>query len=290
MPNELVKKVNKKTLSTAEKTVINSQWNSIKEYTLRQIENRKAELLESGSGVVSNDLNIGKLLVMSDVSGSMTGDPMDVSIGLGILISEICNPAFRDLVLTFSGNPNFHSLKYFHGFVDKVQSMNDANWGWNTDFEKAMNLVAGVIEKNNLNQEDIPDILCISDMQFDAAIGPTGYGSNSTSTPWSTTFDNITKLFSDLGTKMYGKPFKAPNIIFWNVRATPGFPASSTDKGVVLMSGYSPSLLKFVLSGEMSTEESEEGKSEKITPRDMLQKILSESKLDVIRQELDNLF
>ena len=227
---------------------------------------------------------------MSDVSGSMSGDPMNVSIGLGILISEICNEAFRDLVLTFSESPEFHNLSGIEGFVNKVSYMSDASWGMNTNFEAAMNKIASVIETNNLSQKDIPDILCISDMQFDQACpayNSSYYGQSSNPAYKSTALTNIKKLFHDLGLKMYGEPFTSPNIIFWNVRATSGFPAKSDDEGVVLMSGYSSSLLKFVLSGEMSDEVEEDGTVKKITPAEMLQKVLSESKFNIIRNELD---
>ena len=38
---------------------------------------------------------------MCDVSGSMHGQPMEVCIGLGLVVSECSHPAFRDRVLTF---------------------------------------------------------------------------------------------------------------------------------------------------------------------------------------------
>ena len=69
-----------------------------------------------------NNTDTGNLIVMSDVSGSMSGDPMLVSIGMGILISEICHPAFRDLVLTFSDNPMFHDLSNCSTFCEKVET------------------------------------------------------------------------------------------------------------------------------------------------------------------------
>jgi len=48
-----------------------------------------------------------------------------------------------------------------------------------------------------------------------------------------------------------GVPYTPPIIIFWNVRAdTVGFPVTSDQKGVMMLSGYSPALMKFILSGE----------------------------------------
>lgn len=44
--------------------------------------------------------------VMSDVSGSMSGVPMNVSIGLGLVISQLNkHPKFGQRVMTFETNP-----------------------------------------------------------------------------------------------------------------------------------------------------------------------------------------
>ena len=43
-----------------------------------------------------------------------------------------------------------------------------------------------------------------------------------------------------------------PNIVFWNVSSKGGAPAKVNDKGVALVSGYSPSILTSILDGEMS--------------------------------------
>ena len=62
-------------------------------------------------------------------------------------------------------------------------------------------------------------------------------------------------LFHQVGMQVHGRPLNPPNIIFWNVRAdTFGYPAAADQKGVMLLSGYSPALMKFILSGEMEEE------------------------------------
>ena len=43
--------------------------------------------------------------------------------------------------------------------------------------------------------------------------------------------------------RLYGKPFKPPHILLWNLRSTDGFPSLSTQTNVSMMSGFSPVLL-----------------------------------------------
>ncbi len=297
-PHEFVKEVfGKGVLSTGVKAVLNGQWNSLRENVVSMTEARRKALEELGEVL---GVDTGKLVVMSDVSGSMSGDPMLVSIGMGILVSEICHPAFQNLVLTFSSRPQFHDLSGCPTFCDKVNSLAGADWGGNTDFEAAMNRIASVVEAKRLTQEEIPDMLVVSDMQFDMARGSGGYGSygyggaSSKPASWETSYEKIRAMFHDLGMKIHGVPFNPPKIIFWNVRATEGFPVDADQPGVMLMSGYSPSLMKFVLSGEMEAEVEvvDEATGEvttvkrQITPREALHKVLHENGLDPIRETL----
>jgi hypothetical protein len=218
----------------------------------------------------------------------MSGIPMHVAIALGILVSEVCHPAFRNKVLTFSTVPKWHTLPD-GPFVDKVESLSSAHWDMSTNFEKAMRLIIIMVISNRLEQHDIPDLLVVSDMQFNEA--------NNGNT-WNTAYENIKKMFRDTGIKVHKKPLTPPKIIFWNVRAnTCGYPAAADQKGVMLLSGYSPSLMKFILSGEMEEEVAEtidsDGNIVKVTrqinPSEALQRILNDSGLDAVRAVLDAL-
>jgi hypothetical protein len=296
-PHELVKQVfGKGVISSGVKAVLNGQWNSLRENVVSMTEARRNALEELGEVL---GVDTGKLVVMSDVSGSMSGDPMLVSIGMGILVSEICHPAFRNLVLTFSSRPQFHDLSKCPTFCDKVASLSSADWGGNTNFEAAMNRIASIVEAKRLTQEEIPDMLVVSDMQIDEASGSGGYGyyghgSGSKPKGWETIYEKIRTMFHDLGMKIHDAPFDPPKIIFWNVRATTGFPAAADQEGVMLMSGYSPALMKFVLSGEMEaeTEVVDETTGEvtkvkrQITPREVLHKVLSDTGLNPVRDIL----
>ena len=56
-------------------------------------------------------------------------------------------------------------------------------------------------------------------------------------------FQRIEKLYEEAGIRVCGKAYKAPHIVFWNLRQTSGFPSCSTDKNVSMVSGYSPVIL-----------------------------------------------
>ena len=127
-----------------------------------------------------------------------------------------------------------------------------------------MQKIAELVKNERLEQHEILDLLVISDMQFDEAtrVTPTElfFGARVTSTElfsragggWKTAHEKIVELFASVGIQVHGHPLQPPNIIFWNVRAdTVGYPSAADQKGVMLLSGFSPSLMKFILSGEM---------------------------------------
>ena len=270
MPHELVENVRGRRSSKAEGLVVNAQWKTLRESVVAMAEERRAELekkemekygwegVEGGKGGGGKGrMDLEKIICMADVSGSMSGTPMSVSIAMGILLSEICHEKFRDLVLTFDDHPVFHDLTRCADFSDKVASLARAPWGGSTNFEGAMKLIADVVRREKLKQEEVPDLMVVSDMQFNEAHN--GYYSGSRDSPWSTASENIKEMFKKLGEEIHGEPLEAPKIIFWNVRTgSTGLPATADEEGVVCLSGYSASLMKFVLSGEMEDEEKEE--------------------------------
>lgn len=173
-------------LSEGVTAVLNVQWEAVRQGLLEQVEARKAELAQAAAplqhaeavdaasqlcpGVAalsvaaealaaeavsigaSRPVGLSRLVCMADVSGSMSGTPMHVAIALGVLVSEVCHPVFRDKVLTFSGNPTWHQLQPDATFVEKVQSLQSAHWGGSTDFAKAMRKIAELVSAERLEQ------------------------------------------------------------------------------------------------------------------------------------------
>lgn len=186
--------------------------------------------------------NASDILVMSDVSGSMncavSGSitAMDISISLGLYVSERQVGPFKDVVLTFSKVPQIHFIKG-DTIVDKIQSLSMAHWEMNTDLNAAFEVILKVAKENNVPAKDMPKILLvISDMSFDKATH-NHHGKV-------TNFQAAQRMFSEAG-------YKIPTIIFWNLNSHSGnIPVRFDEEGVALVSGFSPAILKSILAVE----------------------------------------
>jgi len=184
---------------------------------------------------VNNSLQtgqLGKMIAMVDVSGSMSGDPMNAAIALGIRIAE--KSLLGKRVLTFSASPTWVNLDDCTNFIQSVEKLQRADWGMNTNFAAALNLILDAIIQHKVPPEDVEDMVLtiLSDMQIDSA--DHSYGSM---------MGMIEQKYAEAGMRLFGKPFKAPHILFWNLRSTSGFPALSTQKNASMMSGFSAALL-----------------------------------------------
>lgn len=217
-------KINASTLfpyDIVEKIMYNREYNDVLEEQWKALPN-----------YIEGEHNV---LVMADVSGSMTGRPMATSVGLAIYFAERNKGAYKDLFMTFSHRPELVRVKG-STLYEKVWNARNANWDMNTDFEKALDMILTVAIKNNLSQDELPKALVvISDMQFDSA---RGYGRDSN---W-TFFEAMEQKYASYG-------YQIPNIIFWNVESRRDtFQVHSEYKGVQLASGQSPSVFKSILA------------------------------------------
>jgi hypothetical protein len=169
---------------------------------------------------------------MVDVSGSMSGDPLHAAIALGLRIAD--KSLLGKRVLTFSANPTWVNLDDCDNFISMVDKVQRADWGMNTNFAAALNMILDAIVQHKLQPEDVEDMVLtiLSDMQIDQA--DHSYGSMMTM---------IEHKYAEAGMRLYKKPFKPPHILFWNLRSTSGFPALSTQKNASMMSGFSAALL-----------------------------------------------
>ena len=183
---------------------------------------------------------IGNTLVVVDVSGSMESsvggkvEALDVSLGLGMYFAERNTTPFKDIVVSFSESPEMCRLES-GDVVGNVSHMLKMDWGMDTNVKKVFELVLDTAKKNNCSQEDIPEILIISDMEFDSC----GRGK------YLRDFDSISEKFEKAG-------YKLPRLTFWNVNSRSNtIPMRENDNGLVLVSGFSPSSIKAVMSGEL---------------------------------------
>mgnify|MGYP001428969064 CR=1 FL=1 len=214
--------------------------------------------------------SLEKMIAMVDTSGSMEMDncvPLYSAIGLGIRVAEKSKLGKR--VLTFSNTPSWINIdeKNCKNFVDQVNTIRMAEWGSNTNFYKAMELILTQIIKHKLSAEEVEELVLVvfSDMQFDVSAKNNN----------DTVRNILAEKFYEAGVKVCGKGYKVPHILFWNLRTTSGFPELSYQRDVTMLSGYSPNLLNsFVDDGMRSLSD--------ITPWYMLNKMLDNPRYNIL--------
>lgn len=219
-PHDVIKGMAGRAWSTDELALIKAQWEALPNY-----------------------LGDAKVLPMVDVSGSMTCKAgqkgtvtcMDVAVSLGLYMADKNTGVFKDCMLTFSESPQLVTLK--GNINQKINQMVKTKWGMNTNLNKALDLVLSTAVNANLPQKDMPEMLVIfSDMQFDQCVMNRG----------NTAFDMIRQKYEAAGYKM-------PALVFWNLNWYGNVPVKFDQTGTALVSGFSPTILTAVLSGDTDT-------------------------------------
>lgn len=208
----------------AEKTVLEKQWISL------------VESLKKGGKLLD------KAVCICDVSGSMSGEPMEAAIGLTLITMQLTKPPWSRVCITFSENPELFHLPDGLSLTDKLYAMRGMPWGGTTNVQKAFELVLSLGKKNGLKQEDMPKVLFVfTDMEFDQAF----YGNGTM-----TNFEAAKKRFEAEG-------YKLPTVVFWNLRDSGGMrgdgkstPVRKNDVGALLLSGFSAQTLSLVLDAK----------------------------------------
>lgn len=195
----------------AEKDLLNSQW--------------RDNSSQNGA--------LGKMIAMVDTSGSMEGDPIEAAIALGIRIAE--KSVLGKRLMTFSSKPTWINLEPYPDFISQVEVVKNADWGMNTNFHAAFDLILDAIIQNKMAPEDVQDMVLVilSDMQMD----------ESDRCNKQTLYDSMKVKYVNEGIRVNGVPYKPPHILFWNLRSTNGFPTLSNQPNASMMSGFSPALL-----------------------------------------------
>ena len=210
-----------------------------------------------------NYVGDASILAMVDVSGSM-GSPaggyssnskttcMDVAVSLGLYLADKNKGKFKDTFLTFSASPQLLNLK--GNIVQKIQQMVTSSWNMNTNLHAAIAKILEVAKKGGVPAEEMPKMLLIlSDMQFDACYR----------------FDDsamqmIKRKYEEAG-------YEFPAIVFWNLNAADNVPVKMNENGVALVSGFSPTIVKSVLSADM----------DEFTPEGIMMKTIMSPRYDV---------
>lgn len=184
-----------------------------------------------------------RILPMIDVSGSMSCPAggygsnsgvtcMDVAISLGIYVAQRNVGIFKNVMMSFHEQPRL--FQFADTFADAVDQVRSAPWGMNTNIELAFKQILSSAKAHKVAADQMPTkVLILSDMQFDRCVQGMG------------AFDSIKQQYAAAGYEM-------PQLVFWNINSSSGTaPVTVGTKGTALVSGFSPSILKGVVSGEL---------------------------------------
>jgi hypothetical protein len=177
--------------------------------------------------------NLKNFCAVCDTSGSMTWEnaPIYDAVGIALLVAECSMIGPR--IMTFASDPRWICFDADDSFVDKVRKIRQSELytGSSTNLYKCMGLILSGAMKAKLTPSEISNLnlLIVSDMQVNA--GLVGYSG--------CVDGGIGEMFSKAGYP------DGPNLVYWNMRSTSGFPVGSFDKkGVILLSGYEVSTLQ----------------------------------------------
>ena len=235
-----------KSLNYGNMTVANEQWKALPDYM---------EGSESSGIIPVVDVSGSMSTGVNGEHGRTVTTCMDVAVSLGLYISERNRGIFKDQFITFSNDPQMYKLS--GNLKSRYDQLKRSEWGMSTNFEKVFRVILDAAKRQNLSQKDLPDtVLVLSDMQFNQAES-SGWGRNSNPTA----FEMVDKMYKDAG-------YERPKLVFWNLRTSNGVPVEFDKNGTALVSGFSPSIMKSILS---STE---------FTPRAIMMQTVMNSRYD----------
>ena len=221
-----------RTPSTTERQAWQKYWDNLKDY----YNGRE----EPGIAVV-------------DVSGSMSGTPMEAAVSMGAYIAERGKGPFHNHFITFSANPE---LVEFEGvdIYDKFKRATHADWGQNTNLEAVFDMLLETGLRNHVPDAAMPKTIYIfSDMEFDDGLTCGARTTDRWGRVRPMNRSQIDTLIETKAKEWMWAGYTAPKVIFWNLDARqPNIPAIGP--GFSYCSGFSMSALEGVLSGKDGVE------------------------------------
>jgi len=190
-------------------------------------------------------------IVVADGSGSMTStvsgniQALTVANALAIYFAERAKGQFQNKYITFSERPQLVNLNG-GSLRDNLNIALQHSEVANTNVEAVFDLILQTAINGRMTQNELPrNVLVISDMEFDscASTNSSRHGVNA-------------RLFEVIDQRYRNAGYTLPRLVFWNVNSRTGtIPVKENDAGVALVSGFSPAVVKMVLSNKLDPYE-----------------------------------
>ena len=191
------------------------------------------ELTEQQWKALPNYVGDGaNVLIMADVSGSMSGRPMATSIGLANYFAQRNHGAFEGLYLTFTDYPKYITVGKDESLCSMCRKA-FSDVGYNTDLDLAFERVYHTAVDNQVPAEDMPRALVvISDMEIDSYLSRAN-------------LDFLGKWKA----RFKSAGYEMPQLVCWNVSArNDTYLAKAKEKNIKYLSGSSASVFQDLLN------------------------------------------
>ena len=168
---------------------------------------------------------------------------IEVANALAIYFSERCSGQFKDNYITFSMNPKLVNFRNAKSLREKLKIALRHIECANTNIEAVFDLILKTAINKNMKQDELPqNILILSDMEYDSCATTNSQSDWRVSKPTKKLFKVFEERYAEHG-------YKLPRLVFWNICSRTGtIPVKENDLGVALVSGFSPAVVKMVLS------------------------------------------
>jgi len=118
----------------------------------------------------------------------------------------------------------------------RVEYVRGMEWGMSTDIEAVFDRMLQIAQVNGMAPSVVAglSVVIFSDMEFDQS-------RSDQETPWETAHETIKRKFSDAGYS------NLPTIVYWNLRSSASVPVLADEPGVVMLAGFSASMMQAFL-------------------------------------------
>ena len=260
-------------IAKREAQVVDAQWNAM-----------VTRLREAGA--------LENSLALCDVSGSMGNiysngpetEPILPAVALSMVVAQLARPPFANMFITFSESPEIVTLQEGVGVATTVDAMVNTSFGYNTDLHAVfIRLLLPLAVQHRVPREDmVKRLFVFSDMQFDDAAS-----ADCDADTWLTNHDAIARAYEDAG-------YDIPEIVYWNLAGQlETTPVEAERKGVALMSGFSPAMIKVFMGEDVEEtvdddmvvvdekgEEIKQPKKPQMTPLSIMKRVLEKPSYD----------
>ena len=191
--------------------------------------------------IVNSVPDIGEIIPLVDLSQSVSSDMPNAyytAIGIGLLAAYKSKIGNR--LILYSHKAEWINCPEDFSIFDIIRKIIKTPFNTSSRLNEAIDMIVSVCQMDNMSPSDVKKlgIMIVSDMQ-NPHVTENCYSLH----------NSIAVRFRMAGAEIC-KEWDCPRVIYWNIRATSGFPAYSQDKNVTMIGGHNHTQLSLLKSGK----------------------------------------